>query len=150
MLSTANETGNGYSDTENQGQNQVRVTGSGDEYANAEEALLGLEQKGKEASTSPFVKMDPEQTAVFTFNPMKWQTVMKDFKGDKNFKARTYWTVLDHEGNEKTFELAKRYNETIIGFLRAGVNDIQVTRHGTLLNTEYTFAPPARRASDMK
>ena len=92
-------------------------------------------------SGSKWVRLEPNQSIVLTFDENKVRIVDRDFKGDGKFVQRAEYEVLTQDGQTKTIEFAKTWAQTIQTMLKKNKRKLEISRSGVGKDTSYTIIP---------
>ena len=107
--------------------------------------IQGLSPKAKEIlqrnaelrqRDNKFIKVEPGEKKVLTFNPEKIDQVEAEFNGKKSMRFR-YTVIEEGSSQEKYLEVVKRTSEDIDSFLMEEVTKLKVQRFGSGTDTRY-------------
>ena len=83
-----------------------------------------------------FIKIEPGEKKVLTFNPEKIEQVEAEFNGKKSMRFR-YTVTGEGNSDEKYLEVGKRTSEDIDSFLMEDLTKLKVQRFGSGTDTRY-------------
>ena len=91
------------------------------------------------SGTSKWIRLQPGESIILTFNEHKVNTV--EIFGDGRKVPRAEYVVITADGSERTIEFFKSWSQQIQNLLKKGHRKIEVTRQGVRKNTKYFFVP---------
>ena len=96
------------------------------------------------ADQARFIKPVEGQNLILQFYPNRTEIKEVDFQNDGNVTKRVNFIVTDATGRlegEKEISFGVPTAKRIIAYLRRGLNQLEVIRTGSGLNTRYDFIP---------
>ena len=96
------------------------------------------------ADQARFIKPVEGQNLILQFYPNRTEIKEVDFQGDGKLSKRVNFVVTDATGRlegEKEISFGFPTAKRVINYLRRGLNQLEVIRYGSGLNTRYDFIP---------